>query len=141
MALPLIAAGLVARAAAKKLASRAAGGIVGAGAKSVNPVYKNIGSNVKVVPSKTAPKTGLENRGAKLNSMEQKQRAGDLKWDKQEKSYEASIDQMAAGMKGPKMGPPSTGGKASVKKDKAISKQASKKLPIKINSALPKRGK
>ena len=41
MALPLIAAGLVARAAAKKLASRAAGGIMGAGAKSVNPVYRN----------------------------------------------------------------------------------------------------
>jgi hypothetical protein len=141
MALPLIAAGIAARVVGKKLASRAAGGIVGAGAKSVNPVYKNTSSNVKVVPGKTAPKTGLENRGAKLSSMEQKQRAGDLKWDRQEKSYEASIDRMAAGMKGPKMGAPSTGGKANIKKDAAISKQASKKLPIKINSALPKRGK
>jgi len=43
MALPLIAAGIAARAAAKKLATRAAGGITGAGAKQVNPVYRNIG--------------------------------------------------------------------------------------------------
>lgn len=48
MALPLIAAGIAARAVAKKLASRAAGGITGAGAKQVNPVYRNT-SSVKVV--------------------------------------------------------------------------------------------
>lgn len=53
MALPLIAAGIAARAVAKKLATRAAGGIVGAGAKSVNPVYRNTGS-VKVVPQSGA---------------------------------------------------------------------------------------
>ena len=41
MALPLIAAGIAARAVAKKLASRAAGGITGVGAKQVNPVYRN----------------------------------------------------------------------------------------------------
>ncbi len=41
MALPLIAAGIAARAVGKKLASRAAGGITGKGAKSVNPVYRN----------------------------------------------------------------------------------------------------
>ena len=41
MALPLIAAGIAARAVAKKLATRAAGGITGKGAKQVNPVYKN----------------------------------------------------------------------------------------------------
>jgi hypothetical protein len=40
MALPLIAAGIAARAVASKLASRAVGGITGAGAKSVNPTYK-----------------------------------------------------------------------------------------------------
>ena len=50
MALPLIAAGIAARAVAKKLASRAAGGITGAGAKQVTPVYRNIGTgNVKVL--------------------------------------------------------------------------------------------
>jgi hypothetical protein len=48
MALPLIAAGIAARAVAKKLATRAAGGITGTGAKQVNPVYRNTGS-VKIV--------------------------------------------------------------------------------------------
>ena len=53
MALPLIAAGIAARAVAKKLASRAAGGITGAGAKQVAPVYREMGTNsVKVINSK-----------------------------------------------------------------------------------------
>jgi len=47
MALPMIAAGIAARAVAKKLATRAAGGIVGAGAKQVNPVYSNISNQTK----------------------------------------------------------------------------------------------
>ena len=46
MALPLIAAGIAARAVAKKLATRAAGGITGKGAKNVNPVYKNMDKQV-----------------------------------------------------------------------------------------------
>jgi membrane-bound lytic murein transglycosylase B len=50
MALPMIAAGIAARAVAKKLASRAAGGITGAGAKQVAPVYREMGTgNVKVL--------------------------------------------------------------------------------------------
>ena len=49
----MIAAGIAARAVAKKLATRAAGGIVGKGAKSVNPIYKN--SNLKI-PSNAHPK-------------------------------------------------------------------------------------
>jgi len=54
MAIPLIAAGIAARAVAKKLASRAAGGITGAGAKQVAPVYRNMGTgSVKVVPKTT----------------------------------------------------------------------------------------
>ena len=43
MAIPLIAAGIAARAIASKLATRAAGGITGAGAKSVGSVYKEQG--------------------------------------------------------------------------------------------------
>jgi hypothetical protein len=46
MALPMIAAGIAARAVAKKLATRAAGGITGKGAKSVNPVYKMMDKQV-----------------------------------------------------------------------------------------------
>ena len=41
MALPIIAAGIAARAVAKKLATRAVGGITGTGAKSVDSVYRN----------------------------------------------------------------------------------------------------
>jgi len=55
MALPLIAAGIAARVVAKKLASRAVGGIVGTGAKSVNPVYRNTNS-VKVLEKTTDSK-------------------------------------------------------------------------------------
>jgi len=52
MALPMIAAGIAARAVAKKLATRAAAGITGAGAKQVNPVYRN-SSSVKTFPGGT----------------------------------------------------------------------------------------
>ena len=38
----MIAAGIAARAIAKKIATRAVGGITGKGAKAVNPVYKNV---------------------------------------------------------------------------------------------------
>ena len=50
MALPIIAAGIAARAVAKKLATRVAGGITGSGAKNVAPVYRNISTgSVKVI--------------------------------------------------------------------------------------------
>ena len=136
MALPMIAAGIVARAAAKKLASRAAGGIVGAGAKSVNPVYKNIGSSVKVVPGrnvpKTAPKTGLENRGVKPTKAEQGDRARTLQWNKAEKAYDS--DTKVAGYRGgPNVKPQGPKGK-NLRKSQIIAKEAKKKPPIKINS-------
>ena len=52
MALPIIAAGIAARAVAKKLATRAVGGITGAGAKNVAPVYRNMQTgNVKILPN------------------------------------------------------------------------------------------
>ena len=60
MALPLIAAGIAARAVATKLATRAVGGIVGAGAKTVAPVYKNMGTgNVKVITNVKAEAKNL----------------------------------------------------------------------------------
>jgi hypothetical protein len=50
MALPIIIAGAAARAVAKKLATRAVGGIMGAGAKQVAPAYRNMNTgNVKVL--------------------------------------------------------------------------------------------
>jgi len=53
MALPMIAAGIAARAVAKKLATRAVGGITGAGAKQVAPVYRN---TISAIPSSAHPK-------------------------------------------------------------------------------------
>ena len=41
MPLPIIAAGIAARAVAKKLTTRAVAGITGRGARTVNPVYRN----------------------------------------------------------------------------------------------------
>lgn len=57
MAIPLIAAGVAARAIVSKLATRAVGGITGAGAKTVAPVYRNMETgSVKVVnPQSTNP--------------------------------------------------------------------------------------
>jgi hypothetical protein len=66
MALPLIAAGIAARAVAKKLATRAAGGITGVGAKQVNPVYRNTGS-VKVVNIKQDAKELSKFTGEKIS--------------------------------------------------------------------------
>jgi len=72
MALPMIAAGLVAKAAAKKLASRAAGGIAGKGAKSVNPMYKMmdkqvtpLSKNVKIKYNKQAMENSIKNNQLK----------------------------------------------------------------------------
>lgn len=54
MALPMIAAGIAARAVAKKIATRAVGGIVGAGAKAVTPVYREMGTgSVTKIPKVT----------------------------------------------------------------------------------------
>jgi hypothetical protein len=49
MAIPMIAAGIAARAIAKKLATRATGGITGSGAKSVGSVYKEQGFSNSVL--------------------------------------------------------------------------------------------
>jgi hypothetical protein len=138
MALPMIAAGIAARLVAKKLASRAAGGIVGAGAKSVNPVYRNIGSSVKVVPGKTSlapkpkPSAGLENRGVRPTKAEQGDRARGLQWDKAEKAYDS--DTKVAGYRGgPDVKPQGAKGK-NLRQREIIAKEAKKKPPIKINS-------
>jgi hypothetical protein len=57
MPIPMIAAGIAARAAAKRIATRAVGGITGRGSTAVNPVYRNTTdaiqrNSVKVVPAK-----------------------------------------------------------------------------------------
>lgn len=68
MALPMIAAGIAARAVAKKLATRAAGGITGKGAKQVNPMYRNMDKQVTPL-----------SKNAKINKAEAKANARGLK--------------------------------------------------------------
>lgn len=60
MALPIIAAGIAARAIAKKIATRTVGGIMGAGAKQVAPAYRNMSTgSVKVVTNVKAEAKNL----------------------------------------------------------------------------------
>ena len=64
MAIPLVgaAATAVARVVAKKLATRAVGGITGAGAKSVGPVYKEQGfSNAVLKQPSYTPTNSVNN--------------------------------------------------------------------------------
>jgi len=105
MALPMIAAGLVAKAAAKKLASRAAGGIAGKGAKSVNPMYKMM--DKQVTPLSKSVKIKY-NKQAMENSIKNNQ----LKTTRPNMSPSRPV-----------VSPPGSG------------------KAIKINSAIPKRGK
>ena len=63
MALPLIAAGIAARAVAKKLATRAVGGITGAGAKQVAPVNREMGTgSVKTFSGGTKYQSDMVNK-------------------------------------------------------------------------------
>ena len=63
MALPMIAASIAARAIAKKLATRAVGGITGAGAKNVAPVYREMGTgSVKTFPGGTKYQSDMVNK-------------------------------------------------------------------------------
>ena len=132
MALPLIAAGLVARAAAKKLASRAAGGIAGKGAKSVNPVYKMMDKQVTPLSKNVKLKPAAKPIGNPLNEA---------------KAMESMLSSASRGGIGKQLGKGKDFRVANSKKlqpklnqEKFIN-EAKKKPPIKINSALPKRGK
>jgi hypothetical protein len=142
MPAPLIgaAAAAAARIISKKLAQRAVGGIAGAAAKSVNPVYRNIGPSVKVVPGKTTPapkanpkpNSGIENRGAKPSKAEQGNRARELQWNKAEKNYDS--DTRVAGLRGgPNAKPQGAKGK-NLRHQEAIKKEAQKRPPVKIKS-------
>ena len=127
------AAAIAARLAAKKVAQEAAKKAAKAAAAKTAKIAKN---SVKVLPRKTAPKTGLEGRGAKLTSAQQKERAQALRFDKQERNYERSMENQYQVYNSGKDNKFFTGkpGKANVKKTETIKKAASKKLPIKINS-------
>ena len=142
MVLPLVgmAAGVAARAVAKKVASNA---IKSAATKKLvkeaakKKPLATPKSAVKVLPRKTAPKTDLSNRGAKPTRTQRSERAADLSFKKAEGRYEGEYLTRMTGLKGPKgVTSQSTRGqgKRSLRKETAINKEA-KTTPIKINSS------
>ena len=137
MPAPLVAIGLAAAAkiAAKKIIkSKAKTTVVRPKPKTASAeTVKTQKASVKKLPSKTAPKTGIENRGNKVSRNDRAETAKEMLWNKGERSYEGSIDIMATGMKGPKMGAPKAAGKKNQKKIDNLKKAA--KTPIKINSS------
>lgn len=93
-------------------------------------------STVKKVPRNTAPKTGLETRGAKPTTIERINRARDLQWDKAERSYDAGNEMLYTGLVSSKKGRVAARGpgKKNVRKRDAIRREANKNLPIQIKS-------
>ena len=100
MAIPLIAAGIAARAIASKLATRAVGGIVGAGAKTVAPVYKNIGTgSVKVVTPTTEFKRNTFN--TVRTSIAKEMKSGQLAKDSAGMRERGNSNSISAGTRPP----------------------------------------
>ena len=80
MALPIIAAGIAARAVASKLASRAIGGITGAGAKQVTPVYRNISNETKGIAKNSVKKAYYAEKEAAALGKSFENNKGSLPW-------------------------------------------------------------
>lgn len=101
-------------------------------------------SAVKVLPRRTAPKTGLENRGARLTPKEKAQRASDLDFGKMERRFDSTTEIRSTGLVSSRKGLVAArgAGKKNQRKANAIKKEANKvniyepvkKAPIKINS-------
>ena len=101
-------------------------------------------SAVKVIPRKTAPKTDLSGRGAKLTPKEQARRASDLDFGKMEQRMDRSTEMRSTGLVSSKKGLVAArgAGKNNQRKAEAIKKEANKanfyetvkKPPIKIDS-------
>ena len=89
--------------------------------------------SVKKVPRKTAPSTGLENRGARPSGAERKARAQELRFSKIEKTMDDYYTRLATDPKLDKEGNPKEGtpGKKKLRKNKAITREATRKI---INS-------
>jgi hypothetical protein len=105
-------------------------GVKGRGTKSTS--IKEPKSNVKVKPSRTAPKTGLENRGSKLTKSQRVERAQDYKFDKQLGNYYRDMERRAGTHPNDMPKRPRGEGKKTARKTAAVNKEA--KSVIKINS-------
>ena len=83
--------------------------------------------SVRKVPRKTAPATGLENRGARPTGAQRKERALDYEFDKVERFMDAQADSYYGG--GSKFG--ANVGRRSLRKAAAVKKEGRRKV---INS-------
>jgi hypothetical protein len=113
------------------------------GGKTVNQITSKLNRSttdaiqkrsVQTVPSRTAPKTGLENRGNKITAQSQKSAAVKITNDKFEKFADQRFNTMAGG---PRAGETGNRG-ASPKKivqNKAIARAADKQPPVQIRSS------
>ena len=111
--------------------------VVSKNVKVVAPTSRT--SSVKKVVRKTAPKTGLETRGAKPTKLERINRARDVQWEKAERAYDAGSEMAYTGLVSSNKGRVAArgAGKKNQRKRDAIRREASKSLPIQINSARP----
>ena len=100
-------------------------------------------ASVKVLPRKTAPKTDLSGRGAKLTPKEKAKRASDLNFGKMEQSFDRSNEMRSTGLVSSRKGLVAArgAGKKNQRKADAIRKEATKenfyeriRNPIKINT-------
>jgi hypothetical protein len=134
MPVPLvgIAVAAAARLAAKKVAQEAAKKTAkAAAAAKTAKIAKN---SVKVLPRKTAPKTGLEGRGKKLSPVSKADRAANEYIKKAESRWEGEYLTTQTGLKGPIEKGVRGPSRKKLARETAMLKQANKKQPIKINS-------
>lgn len=89
-------------------------------------------SNVRVVSgkTKTAPKTGLENRGNKLSKSERSTRAQDYSFEKKLGKYYSNQDRLASTHPSDMPKRPAGPGARNARKDAAISKEAKRVYKI-----------
>jgi hypothetical protein len=142
MAAPLLGAAAIAaaRLLAKKMAKDSAKKAVKKAIKtaSKSKPLAEPKSAVRVLPRKTAPKSDLSNRGARLTKTQRVERAQDYQFDKSLGKYYSNQDRIA-GTSPSELAKGSRGeGVKSARKTAAIKKEA--KPIVKINSA-PKKAK
>lgn len=95
--------------------------------KIAKSATKSSSGSVKKVPRKTAPATGLENRGARPTGAQRKERALDYEFDKVERFIDAQTDSYYGGNN--KFG--TNIGKRSLRKAAAVKREGRRKV---INS-------
>jgi hypothetical protein len=97
--------------------------------------------SVKVLPRKTAPKTDLSNRGAKLTRAQRSERAQDYQFDRNLGKYYSNQDRIAGTSPSELVKSPRGEGVKSARKTAAIKKEAKPVVKINSQSNLKKKSK